>query len=1040
MTQASQMPPLLSAVFGHGEGTVAFRGYYPYRGDDVPALLQLASVLPDSIGYVPVPPRLNVRFDARRLLQQMEAVPVNQDDGDKKSITDVERTHARQQLAALLRDVLGRAGESLSYAQALERLGDYRREPRWEWMLGALEEVVLHTEGIYRPYQADQRAMAGSTSTSSVTDSVPLLVIGRPEYYQSWPEHEDAAPGDPPTLGQILRDARYPGRFEFQGSGRSVKGARDAVLDRKTQAVYRRSRPETEEDYGVIYIRWRRSHKHPVAVAAGGSALGTYAACRLLAQRRPIFQDAIAQAGKDAKSVSIDILLHCRRKELVPGRPFPLMHAGADNLWIDVVNADDLLSYKYNHAGARLMHRLVGWRKGAATGVGDDPGLRYSTPAPGPGDCQRIVITATPRTIAPGLTVLASAPLLAVLDRVRADADADNREHGALLRRVRRAASLELGPKAGAGQQIRAMGRRPEHSAFRPVLIVGRTGVGKSLVARLVAGLWGGTTLAHLAHRWTVDIKDKAGDGQRTARLEAACDVLGEALAARLDDTRWRQGSPMATLSPVAIPSNLLDGQLYGVARDAATGVGESVGALQQAGTGTLFLDELFELPLEQQKRLLTALSDGRFVSVGSNEEFPFFARVVAATNRILDAHGTRQIGPDHPGIREDLVARFNRVYAVPRLRDRPLELIPSLLRAVGDRMAAHVEGTPVVHLRVSRRALAVLLTHEWPRNFRDLEAVVASLPVSFVVACGRPWNDLDVAQRRDAVLRTRHLSVLIGPSVPSDAVDASAGSIAEQEITEFVLEMAGDSWLAQSGDAPRDLLRALHAAGTTDAIIAYAAAIDAALAETGDKASFAAAFHQLLDDPRFWRGAGAVYRCLLEVRRAWDSPPNRPKAALVDEFLSTELWRSWAATREAQRVFRLGGFARWGTAQTLRDIVQEHFVEAIRHEAGLTTDLVRSPPPVAAAVRKARAERGLGSPPDLEARLALHGANCWTFDPIKASLAGWVRLDHALQWHGAPPQMSPPESAGRGAPLRVSYELLLELLRWNAPGVHKST
>ena len=244
-------------------------------------------------------------------------------------------------------------------------------------------------------------------------------------------------------------------------------------------------------------------------------------------------------------------------------------------------------------------------------------------------------------------------------------------KHGQLAEEVKRLrasapeAVAELGGASTAMQQLRDLVARvaPLDS---PVLILGETGVGKELVARALH--------AHGA----------------------------------------RSKGPFVALNCSALPEQLLESELFGHVRGAFTDArGARPGLLVHANGGTLFLDEVGELPLTLQPKLLRALQDLRVRPVGGEQEVPFDARIVAATNRDLDT------AVEEGRFREDLFFRLDVLRIdVPPLRARGgdvLLLAQQLVAERAQRLGKAVTG-------ISRGAAEKLLQYAWPGNVRELQ------------------------------------------------------------------------------------------------------------------------------------------------------------------------------------------------------------------------------------------------------------------------------------------------------------------------------
>jgi two-component system response regulator HydG len=206
-------------------------------------------------------------------------------------------------------------------------------------------------------------------------------------------------------------------------------------------------------------------------------------------------------------------------------------------------------------------------------------------------------------------------------------------------------------------------------SSDAPVLVTGETGTGKELVAR------------------AVHARGPAPD------------------------------EPFVALNCAALPEPLLESELFGHARGAFTDARAArTGLLVHAGRGTLFLDEVADLPLALQPKLLRVLQERRLRPLGASEEVAFEARVVAATNRDLEA------AVDEGRFREDLFFRLDVLRVeVPPLRARgsdALLLAQHFVRACAARSGRAVTG-------ISRGAAEKLLAYAWPGNVRELQNAI---------------------------------------------------------------------------------------------------------------------------------------------------------------------------------------------------------------------------------------------------------------------------------------------------------------------------
>jgi DNA-binding NtrC family response regulator len=172
---------------------------------------------------------------------------------------------------------------------------------------------------------------------------------------------------------------------------------------------------------------------------------------------------------------------------------------------------------------------------------------------------------------------------------------------------------------------------------------------------------------------------------------------------------------PFVTVDCGALVPTLMESDLFGYTKGAFTGAAKSkMGLFQAADGGTIFLDEIGELPLELQAKLLRVLQEKEIRPVGSNTNISVQVRVVAATNRDLNAalrDGT---------FRKDLYYRLNVVSVfIPPLRERRSD-IPMLVHCFLDR---HAEGETI---EVTPAAIKLLMHHDWPGNVRELENCIS--------------------------------------------------------------------------------------------------------------------------------------------------------------------------------------------------------------------------------------------------------------------------------------------------------------------------
>ena len=187
-----------------------------------------------------------------------------------------------------------------------------------------------------------------------------------------------------------------------------------------------------------------------------------------------------------------------------------------------------------------------------------------------------------------------------------------------------------------------------------------------------------------------------------------------ELIARALHKLSPRRDAPFITLNCAAIPTGLLESELFGYERGAFTGaLSQKIGRFELAHRGTLFLDEVGDIPLDLQPKLLRALQEETFERLGGAKTIPIDVRLVAATNRNLAQMLRDKL------FRSDLYYRL-MVFPIvtPPLRDHP-EDIPILVRHFIKKCAARMGRTID---KIPAETMRVLMSWPWPGNVRELE------------------------------------------------------------------------------------------------------------------------------------------------------------------------------------------------------------------------------------------------------------------------------------------------------------------------------
>jgi two-component system response regulator AtoC len=210
---------------------------------------------------------------------------------------------------------------------------------------------------------------------------------------------------------------------------------------------------------------------------------------------------------------------------------------------------------------------------------------------------------------------------------------------------------------------------------------------------------------------------------EKVARSPTTVLITGESgtgkelVAHALHENSDRSSAPFIQVNCGAIPESLFESELFGHEKGAFTGaVASKPGKFELADGGTLFLDEVGELPKDMQVKLLRVIQDGQLERVGGVRTHTVDVRLVAATNRVLEAE------VEEGRFRKDLFYRLNVIpIQLPPLRDRTDDipaLVDHFISKFNKRLNTAVEG-------LSPDALAAMLAHTWPGNIRELENLI---------------------------------------------------------------------------------------------------------------------------------------------------------------------------------------------------------------------------------------------------------------------------------------------------------------------------
>ncbi len=197
----------------------------------------------------------------------------------------------------------------------------------------------------------------------------------------------------------------------------------------------------------------------------------------------------------------------------------------------------------------------------------------------------------------------------------------------------------------------------------------------------------------------------------------------GKELVARaIHFNSTRKGKPFVKINCAAIPKDLIESELFGYEKGAFTGaVNRKIGRIEEAHTGTLFLDEVGDMSLDTQARLLRVLEENELVRLGGSKSITFDVRIISATNQDLD------MLIKEAKFREDLYHRlYHLQIQVPPLRERSQD-IPQLIEAFTRQFADRNNKS---QLKFDQEALQILSEQEWRGNVRELKNVIERIAI----------------------------------------------------------------------------------------------------------------------------------------------------------------------------------------------------------------------------------------------------------------------------------------------------------------------
>jgi len=269
----------------------------------------------------------------------------------------------------------------------------------------------------------------------------------------------------------------------------------------------------------------------------------------------------------------------------------------------------------------------------------------------------------------------------------------------------------------------------------------------------------GGIAGESMQMRKIAEVVEQVAPTDITVLVTGESGVGKEVIAKAIHAASRRSARPMITVNSGAIPEGIIESELFGHERGSFTGASDQrKGYFELADGGTLFLDEIGELPLSSQVKFLRVLENGEFLRVGSSVPRRVNVRVIAATNRDLEA------AVRHGSFRADLFFRLRSVnIVVPPLRERPDD-IPFFFRLFAEEVA---RKNGIAFRGIAEGAMEILRAYRWPGNVRELRNTVESM---IVLEKGKYLEAEDVRRYLPALTPggpdERNLPVPVGRSV----------------------------------------------------------------------------------------------------------------------------------------------------------------------------------------------------------------------------------------------------------------------------------
>lgn len=271
-------------------------------------------------------------------------------------------------------------------------------------------------------------------------------------------------------------------------------------------------------------------------------------------------------------------------------------------------------------------------------------------------------------------------------------------------------------------------------------------------------------------------------ESDATVLIEGPTGTGKDLLAKVIHNASRRAKKPMVKVNCAALPDTLLESEMFGYVKGAFTGAGrDKPGRFQEADGGTIFLDEIGDLPLSLQAKLLRVLEDKDFYPLGSRKTTRVDVRIIAATNRMLEGM------VEAKRFREDLFYRLNVIRLdLPPLKERRGD-IPLLIEHVLRRLSAP-RGPRAISL--SEEAMAILLNYDFPGNVRELENILEHA----LIIC------------QEDTVEPKHLPLFLRKTLPLPTAKANDGNPEHLPGEKMQLLQALEKHHWQRAEAAREL------------------------------------------------------------------------------------------------------------------------------------------------------------------------------------------------------------------------------------------